>query len=106
MQRQGSRPTSKTTYRAFTICPIDGEEEGDGTIIQIVAALAAGALAAGSEVAGQAVKDAYAGLKDLVVRKLGGKGEVEAAVRLLEQKPESEGAQDRAGRGAPGRRCR
>ena len=61
------------------------------TIMQIVTALAAGALAATPAVAGQAVKDAYAGLKDLVVRKLGGKGEVEAAVRLLEQKPESEG---------------
>ncbi|MGH2358392.1 MAG: hypothetical protein ACRDGJ_10345 [Candidatus Limnocylindria bacterium] len=60
------------------------------TIIQIVTALAAGALAATPEVAGQAVKDAYAGLKDLVVRKLGGKGEVEAAVKLLERKPESE----------------
>lgn len=60
------------------------------TIMQIVTALAAGALAAGPEVAGQAVKDAYAGLKGLVVRKLGGKGEVQAAVRLLERKPESQ----------------
>ncbi len=61
------------------------------TIIQIVMALAAGALAATPGVAGEAVKDAYAGLKDLVVRKLGGKGEVEAAVSSLERKPESEG---------------
>lgn len=60
------------------------------TIMQIVTALAAGALAATPGVAREAVKDAYAGFKDLVVRKLEGKGEVEAAVKLLERKPQSE----------------
>ncbi|MGL5823400.1 MAG: hypothetical protein ACRCYU_00825 [Nocardioides sp.] len=38
----------------------------------VVAALAAGALAGVGDVAGQAIKDGYAGLKELVVSRLGG----------------------------------
>lgn len=61
------------------------------SITRIVTALAAGAVAANGEVADRAVKDAYADLKALVLHKLAGKAEVDAAVRLLEQRPDSEG---------------
>lgn len=61
------------------------------SITRIVTALAAGALAADSELAEKAVKDAYAGLKALALHKLAGKAEVDTAIRFLEQKPDSEG---------------
>lgn len=58
--------------------------------ITIVAtAVVAGAAAAAEGVAAQAVKDAYAGLKALIVRKFGGQADVEGAVEGIEKKPES-----------------
>jgi hypothetical protein len=42
-------------------------------VMLIVSALAAGAAAAAKDTAGQAVKDAYSGLKALLARKLGGR---------------------------------
>jgi hypothetical protein len=73
----------------------DRQQSKDGvlmeSIMRIVTAVAAGAVAADSEVAGQGVKNAYAGLKTLVLGRLSGKAEVDAAIRLLEQKPDSEG---------------
>lgn len=57
----------------------------------IVSALVAGAVAATTEVAAQAIKDAYAGLKALVIRKLGQRAKVEDALNGVEARPESEG---------------
>ena len=59
-------------------------------ITLVVSALAAGAVAATKDVAAQAIKDAYAGLKSLVVRKAN-KPDVTDAVQKVEQKPDSEG---------------
>jgi hypothetical protein len=59
----------------------------------LLAALIAGAAAGGTEVAGQAIKDAYNGLKQLVINKLGGKADVEDAIQQVEKKPNSEGRQ-------------
>lgn len=56
----------------------------------IVTAVVLGAAAGSKEVATQAVKDAYAGLKSLIVRKFGDKADVEEAVKGVEKKPESE----------------
>jgi hypothetical protein len=61
------------------------------SIMRIVTALAAGAVAAEGEMAEKAVKDAYAGLKALVLDRLARKAEVDAAIRLLEQRPDSDG---------------
>jgi hypothetical protein len=60
----------------------------------IVSAVALGAAAGAKDVVPQAIKDAYAGFKALVVRKLGGAANaanVEDAVKQVEDKPESEG---------------
>lgn len=57
----------------------------------IVSAVALGAAAAAKELVPQAIKDAYAGFKALLVRKFGGAANVEDAVKKVEDKPESEG---------------
>jgi hypothetical protein len=57
----------------------------------IVEALAAGALAGVGATATQAVQDAYAGLKALLLRKFGGQGDVAIAVEQVAHKPESRG---------------
>jgi hypothetical protein len=57
----------------------------------IVAALTAGATAAGPKVAEQGIVEAYAGLKGLLKRKFGGDSQVVQAVEALEAKPESAG---------------
>ncbi len=58
------------------------------TIVTIVSALGAGALAKAKEVGSQAILDAYNGLKALLVEKLG-KG---TAVQSVEDEPESDSA--------------
>lgn len=59
----------------------------------IIAALAAGALAGVTDAAGQAVKDAYTGLKALIRRRFAGNREAETALDRAEQQPESDQAQ-------------
>ena len=54
----------------------------------IVAALAAGASTALKDTAGEAVKDAYNGLKSLLKRKLGDKQAAQVAVDKHEEAPE------------------
>jgi hypothetical protein len=54
----------------------------------IVAALAAGASAAVRDTAGEAVKDAYAGLKSLLKRKLGDKPLAQEVIDKHEETPE------------------
>jgi hypothetical protein len=58
----------------------------------IIAALAAGAIAGVKDAAGQAVKDAYAGLKGLIRRRFVGNPEAEAALGQLERQPGSDQA--------------
>jgi hypothetical protein len=61
--------------------------------ITLIVAMAAGAAAAAKDVSVQAVKDAYHGLKALIVRKLGDKGDVSAALDQAEKRPDSEARQ-------------
>ncbi len=62
--------------------------------ISIIAlALVAGAAASAKDVAAQAVKDGYAGLKALIVRKFGSKADVETSIQQVEKKPEAESRQ-------------
>ena len=59
-------------------------------ITLITTALAAGAAVAGKEIAAEAVRDAYHGLKTLILRKFGDQPEVPAAIQLVETQPNSE----------------
>lgn len=59
----------------------------------IIAALAAGAIAGVKDAAGQAVKDAYAGLKALIRRRFAGNREAEATLDELELRPEADQAE-------------
>lgn len=58
-------------------------------IALLVSVLAAGAAVAGKEVVSQAVKDAYNGLKALIVSKYESKPNVGASLQILEAKPDS-----------------
>ena len=55
----------------------------------VVAALTAGAVAAGKDTASQAVKDTYSGLKSLVKRRFDGKASAEVALAEAENDPET-----------------
>ena len=59
----------------------------------IVAALAAGAAAGGTEVGKNALVDAYNGLKGLLTKKFGKKKALPDAVEALEKSPDSQGRQ-------------
>ena len=57
----------------------------------IVTAVVTGAALSLKDVAGTAVKDAYTGLKTLIIRKYGNQGDTADALEKVEAKPESEG---------------
>jgi hypothetical protein len=59
----------------------------------IVTAVTAGAVAASKDVAAQVVKDGYAALKALLVRKFGQEADVAGAIEGVEKKPGSEARQ-------------
>jgi hypothetical protein len=60
-------------------------------ITTLMTALVAGAPAAAKNVTAQAVKDGYAGLKALVIRKLGGKRDIGTSIQQIEVQPDSKG---------------
>jgi hypothetical protein len=60
-------------------------------VATIVAALVGGAVAGAKDSVAQVVKDGYAGLKGLVLRRVGHKPTVETAVKELESRPDSDG---------------
>ena len=60
------------------------------SITLIVTAIAAGAAVAAKDMATEAVRDAYAGFKALVIRKFGSTGAVESNLQQLEAEPENE----------------
>lgn len=60
----------------------------------IVTALIAGVAAGTTSVAEQTVKDAYAGLKDLIRRRFGDRGDLALAVDQVERKPDSSARQE------------
>lgn len=60
-------------------------------VATIVAALVGGAVAGSKDVVAQAVKDGYAGLKGLVLGKLGRREALQAALHDLERTPDSQG---------------
>jgi hypothetical protein len=61
------------------------------SIRPIVEALVTGATAAARPAATQAVRDAYAGFKALLLRKFGAQGDVAVAVEQVAKKPASPG---------------
>ena len=65
----------------------------DPITIAIVAALTAGATSGVTEVAKDAIVDAYQTLKGLIRNKFGGKGAVVQSLEVLEAKPDSVGRQ-------------
>jgi hypothetical protein len=60
----------------------------------IVAALAAGAAAGVTDVAKQAIVDAYDGLKRIIQTRFGGQSDLSNAITSLESKPDSAGRKD------------
>lgn len=60
----------------------------------IVTAIALGAAAGLKPTAEQAIKDAYAGLKALLVARFGKRGDTAKAVDSVEQKPDSNGRKE------------
>ncbi len=60
----------------------------------LLSALVGGAIAASQDVAGSAIRDAYDGLKNLIVRKFGKNQDMSDALGKVEQRPESQPRRD------------
>jgi hypothetical protein len=80
-------------FDRYRCCPCDKEPKMD-PLSMIAIALTSGAATALKPTTEQAVKDAYAGLKDLIKRHLGESSEVARAVEGVEAKPDSKGRRE------------
>lgn len=65
----------------------------DELLAQLMTAMTTGAIAVGKETMTQAIKDAYQGLKGLIIDKYGSQAKVEMAIQEMENEPESKGQQ-------------
>jgi hypothetical protein len=97
-----AKPSSVTGCSALTLglqgvsVPVTGmlvrQDRVQGWVMDpitlIVTALVAGATSGAAEAASAAVKEAYAGLKALVARRLGGRPDAELVLAKYEQSPE------------------
>lgn len=69
--------------------PVEGEGLSVDPVTLIVAALVAGAASGAGEVATSAIKDAYAGFKNLIKKKFGGNSAGEVVLEKHEKSPEA-----------------
>jgi hypothetical protein len=63
----------------------------DPITTSLVAAISAGVASAGQDVLINAIKDGYAGIKALIIKKYGKDSSINKAVESLEEKPDSAG---------------
>jgi hypothetical protein len=68
----------------------EGASDGRDTVMVIVMALAAGAVAAARDEVAQAARDRYVAFKALIVWKFGHEADVKWALERLEKSPDSE----------------
>lgn len=62
-------------------------------LVEMMNAITNGAVAVGKDTAKQSIKDAYQGLKTLIIQRYGSQAKVEKAIQEVEEEPESKGQQ-------------